>query len=317
MNQPILGLHHVTAMCGEPQANVDFYAGLLGLRMIKVTVNFDDPGTYHLYYGDGQGSPGSAMTFFPWPGARRGVIGAGQVGATAFSVPAGSIEYWRKRLTERGLAFEESTRFGELVLAFTDPDGLGIELIGGPEDPREPWSGGEVPAEHAPRGFHSVSMLVRDARPSALMLGEAMEWRELGREGNRIRFVTESGLPGQIADIIEDPGLRTGLGGVGTVHHVAWRVADDDAQEAWRQALAAAGAGVTPVRDRNYFHSIYFREPGGVLYEIATDGPGFAIDERAENLGEKLMLPPWYEPERGKIERMLAPFVTPGGVRFP
>jgi glyoxalase family protein len=264
------GIHHVTAISGEPQRNVDFYAGLLGLRLVKKTVNFDDPGTYHLYYGDGAGSPGSIMTFFPWAGAPQGRIGAGQLTVTSFSVPATSLGYWTQRLVEAGVRFEKpEDRFGETVLRLTDPDRLRLELVAAADDRREGWADG------------------------------------------RTRFEAGAGGPGNTVDVANGTGFPRGTIGVGTVHHVAFRVPDEETQLELREKVAALGYNVTPVLDRNYFRSIYFREPGGVLFEIATDPPGFAADEDPEHLGESLKLPPWLEPQRDQLEEVLTPLRVP------
>lgn len=304
---PILGLHHVTAIARDPQKNVDFYAGLLGLRWVKKTVNFDDPGTYHLYYGDGQGSPGSIMTFFPWPGARLGRAGAGVVEATAFSVPAGSLGFWRQRLADHSVEASESIRFGHELLRFRDDDGLILELVAssGVEDPRPVWTGGDVSEAYAIHGFDGVTLRLADVTASRELLVEVMGFRELGRAGNRTRFESGDGGSGTWVDLLHDPTAPRALGGAGTVHHVAFRNADDLSQLEWRRFLSRHLVAPTDVKDRQYFHSIYFREPGGVLFELATDPPGFAVDEPADQLGKELKLPPWLEPSRDRIETVL------------
>jgi glyoxalase family protein len=306
------GIHHVTAISGEPQRNVDFYVGLLGLRLVKKTVNFDDPGTYHLYYGNGAGSPGSIMTFFPWAGAPNGRIGAGQLTVTSFSFPAPSLGYWTERLVEGGVRFEKpEDRFGETVLRFPDPDGLRLELVAAPDDAREGWAGGTVPPEHALRGFHHVTLLSSDADGTAQLMTGALGFRQTGEAEGRTRFEAGEGGPGNKVDVANGSGFPRGTMGVGTVHHVAFRVPDEETQLELREKVAALGYNVTPVLDRNYFRSIYFREPGGVLFEIATDPPGFAADEDTEHLGESLKLPPWLEPRRGEIEGVLPPLRAP------
>jgi glyoxalase family protein len=306
------GIHHVTAISGEPQRNVDFYVGLLGLRLVKKTVNFDDPGTYHLYYGDGAGSPGSIMTFFPWAGAPNGRIGAGQLTVTAFSFPATSLGYWTERLVEGGVRFERpEDRFGETVLRFPDPDGLRLELVAATDDVREGWAGGPVPPEHAVRGFHHVTLLSSDAAGTAELMTDSLGFRQTGEAEGRTRFEAGEGGPGDTVDVANGSGFPRGTMGVGTVHHVAFRVPDEERQLELREKVAALGYNVTPVLDRNYFRSIYFREPGGVLFEIATDPPGFAADEDTEHLGESLKLPPWLEPRRGEIEGVLPPLRAP------
>lgn len=308
----ISGIHHVTAMCGDPQANVDFYSGLLGLRMVKVNVNMDDPTTYHLYYGDAKGSPGTAMTFFPWPNVPRGVTGRGHVAATAFAVPVGSLEFWRARIPQA----TEFTRFGQPGLAFTDPDGLHIELIES-EDERTPWEGNGVAAGHAITGFHSVTLWSDDSAETTSLLTEEMGFRLLQEEDGRQRYAVGEGDAHQLVDVADSSGRPRGRMGIGTHHHVAFRVADDEAQAEISASLSEAGLGVTSVQERFYFRSVYFREPGHILFEIATDEPGFTADEPVEHLGERLTLPPWFESKRGQIEAALPKFTTPNGVVIP
>jgi len=310
----ILGIHHVTAIASDPQRNVDFYAGLLGLRLVKRTVNFDDPQTYHLYYGDEVGEPGSIMTFFPWPGARRGRIGAGQVAVTAFAVLPSAIGFWVERLVRHGVAHKSPVRRGEgadaeQVIAFTDPDGLLLEIIGHPAaETRPAWADAPgISREHAIHGFHSVTLWLGDATPSERVLVDTLGFRATSEDESARRFVVGDGGPGTIVDVRTVGDFMRGAGGAGTVHHVAFRVPNDAAQLAARNAVGGAGLHPTPVIDRNYFHSVYFREPGGVLFELATDPPGFAIDEPVEHLGEQLKLPPQYEPHRAEIEEILPP----------
>lgn len=307
----ILGIHHVTAIAGDPQQNVRFYTETLGLRLVKLTVNFDDPGTYHLYYGDGLGRPGTIMTFFPWPGAPRGVVGLGQVAVTAFSVPPASLDFWRRRLEASDIASRgPHRRDDDRVLEFEDPDGLPLELVAGAADVRPGWDGGPVAADYAIRGFHSVTLAGRPPRPASertlTFLHGPMGFRVVADGEERVRYAMGGGEPGALADVLLTA-LPRGRLAAGTVHHVAWRTPDDTQQAAWRERLAAAGLDVTPVRDRQYFRSIYFREPGGVLFEIATDPPGFATDEPVEDLGARLRLPPWLESRREMIERSLPP----------
>ncbi len=309
------GIHHVTAIAGDPQQNVDFYAGLLGLRFVKRTVNFDDPGTYHLYFGDDAGHPGTILTFFPWPGAPRGRHGAGQVTAVSFSVPPGSLVYWEERFRRHGVAFEaKESPFDESILELSDPDGLPLELVA---DARtelgRPWSGAAVPAAQAIRGFHSVSLLEHEHLGTERLLTEVMGLRFSQTVGHRRRYLFGDGGAAAYVDIVTAPDASPGLVAVGTVHHVAWRVASDDAQAAWRRRLLEARVNVTPVRDRQYFHSIYYHEPGGVLFEIATDPPGFAIDEPPDALGMTLRLPPWLEPHRAALEERLPRLHLPSG----
>ena len=309
------GIHHVTAISGAPQRNVDFYAGTLGLRLVKKTVNFDDPETYHLYYGDGAGSPGTIMTFFPWAHAPGGRIGAGQPVVTSFSIPAASLGYWTERMIEMGVRFEKPRdRFGDTVLSFEDPDRLRIELVA-TEDGRQGRSGGPVQDEHSVRGFHHVALAVETTERTARLMTDTLGfWRADKAEG-RIRLAAGEGGPGDLVDVVNAAGFPHGSMGVGTVHHVAFRVPDEQTQLALREEIAALGYNVTPVLDRNYFRSIYFREPGGVLFEIATDPPGFAVDEAEEELGTHLMLPPWLETRRDRLEEVLPPLHVPTGER--
>lgn len=303
----IEGLHHVTAIAGEPQGNIDFYGAVLGLRLVKVTVNFDDPTTYHLYYGDGQGHPGTIMTFFPWPGARRGHIGTGQLTVTSLAVPEKSLPYWRKRLHQRGVQFDDaSSDFGEDMLFFRDPDGLQLELISSSNaDPDHIWESGPVPTEHAIRGFHHVTLSEHSYERTASLLTDTLGFKQIAKEGNRFRYAVAKGGPSTIVDVVCAPEGRPGRVAVGTVHHVAWRTATDAAQVRWRDKLTKLQYNVTPIIDRQYFHSIYFREPGGVLFEIATDPPGFATDETVERLGTSLKLPPWLEKARPELQKLL------------
>ncbi|HEV3232616.1 MAG TPA: ring-cleaving dioxygenase [Candidatus Dormibacteraeota bacterium] len=305
----ILGLHHVTAICGHPQPNVDFYTGVLGLRLIKLTVNFDDPGAYHLYYGDAAGRPGSVLTFFAWPGAQRGHPGAGQVTAVAFAVPDGSLGAWRDHLGARGVAFEPDERFGRPLLRLQDPDGLVLELADGG---LEPAAGGDagLPAGAAIERLSGVT--ATESNPASTgFLTSALRFDAAQAQPPLARFAAGDPVPGSLIDVIAAPGAGPGRVAVGTVHHVAWRVADDATQLAWKARLEGLGAHVSPVMDRVYFHSIYFREPGGVLFEIATDGPGFTVDEPLDRLGHELRLPPWMAPDRGALAALLPPLRLP------
>ncbi|WP_017568854.1 ring-cleaving dioxygenase [Nocardiopsis halotolerans] len=299
------GIHHVTAIASDPQANADFYLRALGMRMVKRTVNFDAPQTYHLYYGDRVGNPGTIMTFFPWPEAPRGRRGAGQATTTTFSVPEGSLGWWAQHLAALGVETSRPAERGEEdVLTLRDPDGLLIELAASADHhDTDPWDGPAVPPEHAIRGIRAVTLTENDVEGTARMLGDQLGFRLAGEEGSRARFHTNpSGRGvGTIVDVVADPGAQRGLVAAGTVHHVAYRAPDGPVQEAWRQRLVEDGVGVTEIRDRCYFTSIYFREPGGVLLEIATDGPGFDYDEPLLELGRSLRLPPWLEPERDQI----------------
>ncbi len=302
------GIHHVTAIASDPQANVDFYTEVLGIRLVKLTVNFDDPHSYHLYYGDGAGTPGTILTFFAWPGAPRGWRGTGQLTATAFSVPNGSLGYWKERLRKNGVSLEAtSKRFGEEAIPFYDPDGLRLELVANPKDDRGGWKHGPVPREFAVRGFHGVTLSEEGYEQTASLLTDTLGFRLVGQEVDRFRYRATGGGPASVVDIMCQPGTRRGEVSVGTVHHVAWRTPNDEYQKAWREELVKLRLNVTPVIDRKYFHSIYFREPGGVLFEIATDPPGFTVDEPVEKLGGALMLPSWLEPLRTHIQEELPP----------
>ncbi|MGJ5819365.1 ring-cleaving dioxygenase [Paludibaculum fermentans] len=303
----ISGIHHITAIAGHPQDNLDFYTGILGLRLVKTTVNFDDPGSYHFYYGDGTGSPGTILTFFTWPGARRGRKGTGQVTGTSFAVPLGSLIYWEDRLRSAGVPIQaRSGPFGRPVLAFPDGDGLSLELIETEQlDHSRAWTGSPVPPDMAIHGFHSATISAADAGPTVSLLQETMGFRLVGEEGNRQRLEVAAGGPGQTADVVSVPGGEPGRVAVGTVHHIAWRAPDQAQQLAWLQILEREDYNVSPVMDRAYFHSIYYREHGGVLFEIATDQPGFAVDEPVESLGSELKLPSWLEPQRSVIEDAL------------
>lgn len=303
----IEGLHHVTAIAGEPQANIDFYAGVLGLRLVKVTVNFDDPTTYHLYYGDGHGHPGTIMTFFPWPGAYRGRIGTGQLTVTSFAVPDRSLPYWRERLRKRGVEFEETTSdFEEEMLFLRDPDGLQLELVSTPNaQPDRVWERGPVPTEYAVHGLHHVTLSESGYERTASLLTDTLGFKQIAKQGNRFRYAVTGSAPSTMVDLVCAPLGRPGWVAVGTVHHVAWRTATNPEQAQWRDTLKKLEYDVTPIIDRQYFHSIYFRESGGVLFEIATDPPGFATDETVEHLGTSLKLPPWLEKDRPELARLL------------
>ena len=293
----IPGLHHVTAIAGEPQRNLDFYAGFMGLRLIKLTVNYDDPETYHLYFGDEVGHPGTILTFFPWPGAPRGTKGVGQATAVSFSISSGSTDYWVERLRNHGVGFEGPTeRFGDQVISFSDPDGLSLELVGNAgKERRSGWELGPVPQEHAIHRLFGVTLSEEGYERTASLIVDSLGFRSVGEDGNRFRYQVGRGGPGATVDILCQPEGPTGNVSVGTVHHVAWRTPSDEAQVEWRRELVKKRLNVTPVIDRKYFHSIYFREPGGVLFEIATDPPGFTVDEPVDELGTKLMLPPQLE----------------------
>jgi glyoxalase family protein len=308
-----LGIHHVTAVANDPQRNVDFYLRILGLRLVKLTVNYDAPDTYHLYYGDEAGHPGTILTFFPWPGVPRGRRGTGQATTTSLSVPEVSLGYWKQRLEAAAIDVREAkTRMDEDALSFEDPDGLLIELVAhAGTDPRPPWERSPIPAEHAIRGLYAVTLTESGYEDTAALLTSTLGFRLVTESGNRFRFDIGDGGPGARVDVVCQPEAPRGMVSAGTVHHVAWRAPDAQSQAAWRAELVDQGCNVTPIIDRNYFQSIYFREPGGVLLEIATDPPGFAIDEPLLELGRTLRLPPWLEPDREQIERALPPLHLP------
>ena len=298
----------MTAIAGDPQANIDYYVGFLGLRLVKLTVNFDDPETYHLYYGDGVGHPGTIMTFFPWPGSEAGRKGTGQLTTTSFSIPESALDFWIKRFRDKHVTFGGPTGRDndERVLSFSDPDGLNLEIVAHPKaSERGGWAEGPIPPERAIRGFHAVTLTEEGYESTASMLTKDLGFRLAREDGNRFRYEVGGGGPGAMVDVICRPAAPRGIVNVGTVHHVAWRTPNDGQQKTWRETLVRNGRNVTPVIDRRYFHSIYFREPGGVLFEIATDPPGFTIDEPESELGKTLKLPPWLEPIRQHLEHTL------------
>ncbi len=303
----IPGIHHITAIASDPQKNIDFYSKVLGQRLVKKTVNFDDPGTYHLYFADATGTPGTVLTFFPWPTARRGQPGAGEVVATAYTIPRNSLAYWQQRLSEFSVSTGEmQTRFGEPVLPFQDPDGMKIELVASEALPDVvEWGEGPIPIEHTLRGFHSATLCVTADGKSTALLTDILGYTRSGQEGDRCRYQSEAGTLGSYLDLLVLPNQMPGRMGAGTVHHIAFRTENDAVQDTWRRKLDAHGFSVTPMQDRQYFHSIYFREPSGVLYEIATNPPGFLWDEEEAELGTTVKLPPWLEPKRAQIERVL------------
>ncbi|WP_414664792.1 ring-cleaving dioxygenase [Horticoccus sp. 23ND18S-11] len=299
------GLHHLTAIATDAQSNIDFYAGLLGLRLVKNTVNFDDPSAYHLYYGDEHGTPGSIVTFFYWPGATRGQVGSGQVTAITLAAPAAALDFWRERLERHGVTVTPRHRFGEDVLAFSDPDGIPLEIVGVAADPRPGWTGAGISPAHAIHGLHTAELTVREAGPTEDLLTTVMGWSLVRRDAHRARFTAGAGGPGHFVDVIADPSAPRGTGGAGTVHHLAFRVPDDGAELAMQGRIADAGYHVSDVRDRDYFRSIYYRERGGILFEIATDTPGFAVDEAVTALGQTLQLPRQFRSARSRIEALL------------
>jgi glyoxalase family protein len=307
MKEGILGLHHITAIAGNAQRNFDFYTRVLGLRLVKKTVNFDDPGTYHFYYGSEVGAPGTILTFFPWEGVQAGYAGTGTASEIGYSVPTGSLDFWTERFKQfnvkQGNAGE---RFGELYLPFQDPDGLNLSLIvPKTADDRKPWETGDVTAQTATKGFHSITLTERDIKGTVAILTDIFGYRLLEQDGNRYRFVTDAVSNAAIVDIIEAPDEKRGVVAGGTNHHVAFRVANDEILMQFREKIAAKGYNITPKIDRNYFFSLYFREPGGVLFEVASDNPGFAADEAVADLGKNLKLPAQYEAMRKDIEKAL------------
>jgi glyoxalase family protein len=330
MAPPTAGLHHVTAIAGDPGRNADFYVGTLGLRFVKRTVNHDDTDTYHFYFGDDRGTPGTNITFFPWTDdGRQGQFGAGQTRDTAYLISPDSVDYWIDRLAERDVAVETGERFGETVVRFADPDGIGLELVASADaddSPAEPWADSDVPAGHQLRGFHSVTLAVAEIEPTAEILtgvlgyereAEADDHDESEDGQRRVRFRTLAGGPGSVVDLVETDADR-GRMGVGTVHHVAFTAESVAEQEQYVEAYADHGLEATNPIDRKYFTAIYCREPGGVLFEIATTGPGFDSDESVDDLGSRLTLPEWLEDERDEIEASLPDFdpdAVPGADR--
>lgn len=311
MESKILGIHHITAIAGPAQRNYDFYTKILGLRFVKKTVNFDDPGTYHFYYGNENGTPGTILTFFPWTYVKRGTVGTGMATEIGYSVPAGSLDFWSKRFEECKIKQEKQVeRFGETMLPFEDPDGLKLNLIvPAKEDNRKPWETNDIKADTATKGFHSVTLTLRNMKPTAEILTDIFGYTLLKQQGNVYRFVTDAIENANIVDIIEEPNGKPGIVAGGTNHHVAFRVKNEEVQAAIREKVIAHGLNITPKIDRNYFFSLYFREPGGVLFEIATDNPGFATDETVNELGSHLKLPSQYEPQRLQIEKTLPALV--------
>lgn len=308
MDNIITGLHHVTAIASDAQKNVDFYAGILGLRMVKKTINFDAPDVYHLYYGDEVGNPGTIMTFFPIQGLVKGRKGKGQLTVTSFSIPENALDYWMKRLEKFNIPYDKpQERFdGESFIYFEDNDGLGVELVANKTDNRSGFTYGQIPLEYAVKGFYGVSLSEEGYERTAGLLTEKMDHKLIAEKGNRFRF-SASGKAGDFVDVICEPDGLRGLGGSGTVHHLAFATANDQTQQEVRERILQQGLNVTPMLDRQYFHSIYFREPGGVLFEVATSDIGFTYDEPKEHLGEALKLPPWEESNREEIEQGLKP----------
>jgi glyoxalase family protein len=306
MSALITGIHHITAIAGNPQKNLDFYTGILGLRLVKKTINFDAPDVYHFYFGDELGTPGSVFTTFPFDGAKKGAKGTGEMTYTAFSISEDSLPYWIERLKKYNVPTSDVlTRFGEKLIRFEDHDGMGIELIANDNDERKGWTYGFISAKNVIKGFYGATLNLKAKELTEKLLTQFMDYKFIAEEEGRFRSGTE-GKPGDIVDIVIDKNGRQGVQSAGTVHHIAFRTANTQTQLKIQKILMNNGYQVTEVKDRNYFKSIYFREPGGVLFEIATDEPGFAIDEDEAHLGELLKLPDWAEQHRDKIEPILA-----------
>lgn len=304
----VRGLHHITCICGDPRENLDFYTDVLGLRLVKRSVNQDAPDTYHLFYADAEGNPGTDITFFPWPDMPRGRQGTGLANEVVFAVPGGSLGFWRERLRDRGVITGEGSRLGETLLRFQDPHGLPLALTESDDErPFAPWDGSPVQQERQIRGFHSAALWELAVEPTAELLTGPMGYEHAAEDGPWHRFRVAGGGSGRWLDVKVAPQERRGGWGVGAIHHVAFRARDEDELRALRDRVAAGGAQPTEVIDRFWFRSVYFREPGGTLFEMATDGPGFAVDEDADSLGESLVLPPFLEDRRDEIEAALPP----------
>lgn len=307
MAEGVHGIHHITAISGSAQKNFDFYTSVLGLRFIKKTINFDDPNTYHFYFGNYEGTPGTILTFFPWgDAAPKGTKGTGQISAISFSVSSASLPFWEERLNQLDIDYTGPyKRFDDDVILIYDHDGFELELIGSKDETREGWSNGEIPEEHSIRGFHSALFSEVTNEHTEELLVKHLAFRKIKEDKNRTRYESGSGGPGTYVDILELPNGSKGRMGAGIVHHIAYRIKDDESQLELRRYLMKHGYAVSEVRDRNYFHSIYFYEPGGILFEGATDPPGFTLDEPLEELGTHLMLPEWLEKNRNEIENVL------------
>ncbi|MEX2190438.1 MAG: ring-cleaving dioxygenase [Bacteroidota bacterium] len=311
-NHHLFGIHHITALASDPLANIAFYTRVLGLRLVKKTVNFDSPDVYHLYYGDESGRPGTLLTFFPFLNAIRGKRGSGEVAAIAYHVPRGSLDFWIRHLSRNGVVFQgPEERFGETIIMFPDPDGLMLELIFDDHvDAAIPWKNGAVPPEHALRSFHGATLWLRDAGPTDNLLTATMGFQRGPEQPGRIRYFAGEESDRSAVDVVVRNDVGPGRQSAGSVHHIAWRVGTDEAQAEWRQTLAGLGLDVTEIVNRVYFRSVYFREPGRILFEIATDLPGMSVDENQNELGTGLQLPPWFEHNREAIERVLPALET-------
>ena len=306
MENRILGLHHITAIADNAKRNLDFYTQVLGVRLVKKTVNFDDPGTYHFYFGNEEGTPGTILTFFPWEGIGKGTNGSGLATHIGYSVPKGSLEFWKNRFQQFNVNFEEGEIFGEKLISFQDPDGLQIQFIESSRpDDRKVWTTDDIKDENALKGFHNITLTLKKADPTIKVLTDIFGYDLQKQEGERYRFATDAIGTANLVDIIENDKIAAGRNAAGTNHHVAFRVKDDNVLMEFREKVMSAGLSITPKIDRDYFYSLYFREPGGVLFEIATDNPGFTVDEPLKELGQNLKLPKQYEAMRTQIEEAL------------
>ncbi|MFZ4929532.1 ring-cleaving dioxygenase [Chryseobacterium sp. Mn2064] len=306
MDNRILGLHHITAIAENAKRNLDFYTQVLGVRLVKKTVNFDDPGTYHFYFGNENGTPGTILTFFPWEGIGKGTNGSGMATHIGYSVPKGSLEFWAERLKSFNVNVEEGEIFGEKMISFKDPDGLQLQFIeASTEDNRKIWTTEDIKDENALKGFHNVTLTLKKADPTIKVLTDLLGYTIQKQEGERYRLATDAIDAANLIDIIENDKIPSGRNAAGTNHHIAFRVKDDNILMEYREKALSAGLSITPKINRDYFYSLYFREPGGVLFEIATDNPGFTVDEPLNELGTHLKLPAQYEGMRGKIEGVL------------
>jgi len=306
MENRILGLHHITAIADNAKRNLDFYTQVLGVRLVKKTVNFDDPGTYHFYFGNEEGTPGTILTFFPWEGIGKGTNGSGLATHIGYSVPKGSLEFWKNRFQQFNVNFEEGEIFGEKLISFKDPDGLQLQFIESSRpDDRKVWTTDDIKDENALKGFHNITLTLKKADPTIKVLTDIFGYNLQKQEDERYRFVTDAIETANLVDIIENDKILAGRNAAGTNHHVAFRVKDDNVLMEFREKVLSAGLNITPKIDRDYFYSLYFREPGGVLFEIATDNPGFTVDEPLSELGTNLKLPKQHEPLRARIEDVL------------
>lgn len=306
MENRILGLHHITAIADNAKRNLDFYTQVLGVRLVKKTVNFDDPGTYHFYFGNEEGSPGTILTFFPWEGIGKGTNGSGLATHIGYSVPKGSLEFWKNRFQQLHITFNETEIFGEKLISFNDPDGLQLQFIeSSTPDHRKVWTTDDINDENALKGFHNITLTLKNAQPTIKVLTDIFGYDLQKHEGERYRFATDAIETANLVDIIENDKSVAGRNAAGTNHHVAFRVKDEQVLMEFREKVMSAGLSITPKIDRDYFYSLYFREPGGVLFEIATDNPGFTVDEPLNELGKNLKLPKQHESLREKIEEVL------------